>query len=62
MYVCRFDKAFKGVGAANILKVELKKNKINKKIINIIPAFLEGRREKASAMQTVHFRFSPRVL
>lgn len=58
MYVCRFDKAFKGVGADNILKVELKKNNIKNKMVNIIPAFLAGRREKASAMLTVHVRIS----
>lgn len=58
LYVYRFDKALKGVGADNILEVELKKNNIKNKIINIIPAFLEGRREKASAMQTAHVGMS----
>lgn len=59
-FVCvyRFDKACKGVEAANILKVELKKNKMKIKIVNIILAFLERRREKATATQTVHVRIS----
>lgn len=60
MHVYSFNKAFKGVGAANILRLELNKNKnkIKNKIINIIPAFLEGRRDKTSGMQTVHVRIS----
>jgi len=40
------------------LRVELKKNKIKTKISSVIPAFLEGRREKANGMQTVHVGIS----